>query len=80
MMLDGMSDLPREEHELGMRLLAERPLPPASTRGRLSRAVGEHDAASAHLGWAATVVPAVLGLLLLAVAALGVAGIGPVAP
>lgn len=79
MMVGGMSDLPRDDDDLGMRLLAERPPAPAAMRGRISRVIDTPHAHGEHLGWAASVAPALLGLLLLAVAALGVAGVGPAA-
>lgn len=79
-MMDAVPDPPREEHELGMRLLAARPRPPAATRRRVSRVIDEGALDGARAGNALIVVSAVLGLLLIALAGLGVVGLGPVAP
>lgn len=66
--------------ELEQRLSRERPLPPARLRGRLGRVVADHTAGRPRAGWASAAIPALVGLALLAVVALGVTGVGPIAP
>ena len=73
-------DLDRVEADrlagLGTRLLRERGMPSAAFLARLGERVGAPERASLRLA----LVYAVSGSALLAVAALGAAGIGPLAP
>ncbi len=70
-----------ELHALEVQLAAARPAPPARFRGALRRrltALGPPQARPPHL-WRTATLYAAAGVLLMAIGALSVAGIGPLA-
>jgi hypothetical protein len=74
-------DVPRDEAErladLGARLLRTRPLPSSAFIARLDRGL---DRSGERTSWALAGAYVLSGAALLAIAALGIAGGGPLAP